>query len=70
MPTNMGWSIIGAAIIIGAFISSGLYSVVPVGQGERPSYTIIVNRFTGVARYCVPSECRFIPTIESPAAQP
>jgi hypothetical protein len=61
MDANKGWWILAAAILLAAFASSGLYSVVAVSQGDRPSYVTIVNRFTGSAWYCITSECRSIP---------
>lgn len=62
MNANKGWWIIGAAILIAAFLSSGLYSVVAVSRGDGVGYTTIVNRFTGSAWFCAPSECSLIPT--------
>lgn len=62
MKANKGWWIIGAAILTAAFLSSGLYSVVAVSRADGVGYTTIVNRFTGSAWYCAPSECAPIPT--------
>jgi hypothetical protein len=62
---NNGWWVLGAALVAAAFVSSGLYSIAPVSQGERPGYVAVINRFTGSAWFCIPSECRPMPANSS-----
>lgn len=64
-PNMNGWWILAAAIMFAAFISSGLYSIAPVSEGDRWGYVAIVNRFTGSAWFCYPAECRPIPENKS-----
>lgn len=64
-----GWWILSAALLLAAFISSGLYSTAAVSQSERPGYVIVINRFTGSSWYCVPSRCEPIPQNFPPMPQ-
>lgn len=70
MNANKGWWILAAAILLGAFLSSGLYSIAAVSEGDRWGYVAIVNRFTGSAWFCYPAECRPIPVNTSGTPSP
>jgi hypothetical protein len=70
MNAYHGWWILAAAILFAAFLSSGLYSIAAVSEGDRWGYVAVVNRFTGSAWFCYPAECRPIPVNTSATPSP
>jgi len=57
--------ILGASIVIGAFVYSGRYTAIAVNNAERPGYVILIDKFTDTKMFCAASECRPIPEGDS-----
>jgi hypothetical protein len=51
-------SVLGAAIIIAAFLMGGRFSPIAVTRGNETGYVLITDRYTGSARFCFPNGCR------------
>jgi hypothetical protein len=64
-PNLISAAVIGGAVVIAAFVIGGRFSLTTSHVGEN-SYVIVVDRFTGSARVCVPGWCRAIPEQQGP----
>lgn len=54
--------VLAIALILSAFLIGGRYSIAGVGAGTNGvSFTIMIDRFTGAAWWCVPSACKPVP---------
>jgi hypothetical protein len=60
--------IIGIAAVVAAFVAAGRFATATGSVGGN-GFVIIVDRYTGAARACVPSWCRDIPE-ERPGERP
>jgi hypothetical protein len=53
--------IAATAFVIAAGLSSGRYTVASITRGNELGYIFVVDRFTGTARLCAPTFCRYLP---------
>jgi hypothetical protein len=51
-------TIIGFALVIAGALFGGRFTPVAVPNSGGAGYVLILYRFTGSARFCVPSGCR------------
>jgi hypothetical protein len=49
--------VLSIAIVIGAALIAGRFSVIPITGGSQIGYALIVDRFTGAAKFCADTFC-------------
>lgn len=58
--------ILAIGLIAAALVAMGRFTVVPVSNSGAAGYVIIMDRFTGDARFCVPAGCRDVGELRQP----